>query len=62
MSELKPALTYDEQIDRLINIHNLLIDDAEKAMVIIKRVNYYRLCGYPLLSKSSRKLSSTAPT
>lgn len=46
MTELKPALSYDEQIERLSSVHNLVISDEEKAKDIIKRVNYYRLSGY----------------
>ncbi len=44
--DLKPALTYDEQIDRLTNVHNLTISSKDAAISILKRVNYYRLSGY----------------
>ena len=44
--ELKPALTYDQQIDRLIHVHNLTISTPDAAISILKRVNYYRLSGY----------------
>lgn len=44
--ELKPALTYDEQIDKFIISHNLKIEDRNKAIDILKNVNYYRLSGY----------------
>ncbi len=44
--ELKPALDYEEQIERLITVHNLNIPDKEAAISILKRVNYYRLSGY----------------
>lgn len=46
MIELKPALTYDEQIDRLKSVHNLSIADDVAALEILKRVNYYRLSAY----------------
>ena len=45
---LKPALTYEEQLTRLKDEHNLLIDDDDKAIGILKQVNYYRLSGYGL--------------
>ncbi len=43
--KLKPALTYNQQIDRLVHIHNLTITQRETAISILKRVNYYRLSG-----------------
>jgi len=46
MIDLKPALSYDEQLERLSSIHNLIISDENKAKNILKRVNYYRLSGY----------------
>lgn len=44
--ELKPALTYEEQILKLRNDHHLLISNDEFAKEILKKVNYYRLTGY----------------
>ena len=44
--ELKPALTYEGQIEHLKNYHNLLVEDYDEAIRILKRVNYYRLSGY----------------
>lgn len=46
MCNLKKALTYDEQVDRLEQYHSLVINDREKAIEILKSVNYYRLSGY----------------
>ncbi len=46
MSVLKPPLTYQEQIDRLINVHNLKIADRNRAEDILKKTNYYRLSAY----------------
>lgn len=46
MSDLKPPLTYDEQIDRLINVHNLNISDRKRAEDILRKTNYYRLSAY----------------
>lgn len=43
---LKLPLTYSEQIERLKNFHNLIIDDNDEAIRILKSVNYYRLSGY----------------
>ncbi|MDO4990020.1 MAG: Abi family protein [Eubacteriales bacterium] len=56
MPQLKPALTYDQQIDRLKNVHNLSIVDDAAALEILKKVNYYRLSAYGLgLSKKEDK-------
>ena len=44
--KLKKALTYEEQIDKLINVHNLSISDKDQAVKILKNVSYYRLSGY----------------
>lgn len=53
---LKPALTYDEQILRLIDIHNLKINDEKLAKTILQKVNYYRLSGYGIgLKKANNK-------
>lgn len=56
MTTLKPALTYDQQIDRLKNVHNLSISDDNAALEILKKVNYYRLSAYGLgLSQKNDK-------
>ena len=52
--ELKPALTYEEQIERLSTVHNLEIKDTDSAIEIIKRVNYYRLSGYGIGLKDKK--------
>ena len=44
--ELKPALTIEEQIDHLINKHNLIINNTEEAKTILNKVSYYRLSAY----------------
>ncbi len=54
--KLKPALTYDQQIDRLIHVHNLIITDSDIAISILKRVNYYRLSGYGIGLKKNDNL------
>ena len=46
MKELKKALTFDEQVERLSNFHKLTIEDREKAIEILQKVNYYRLSAY----------------
>ena len=43
---VKPPLTYDAQIERLRNFHNLSIDNEDEARIILKKINYYRLSGY----------------
>ena len=48
MVDLKKPLTYDEQINHLINTHNLTINDKDTAIKILKKVNYYRLSAYGL--------------
>lgn len=54
--ELKPALTYDEQINKLKFDHNLEISYVDFAKDILKKVNYYRLSGYGIgLKKSDNK-------
>lgn len=46
MTTLKPALTLDQQIDRLVKVHNVSITDRNHAKEILNRVNYYRLSAY----------------
>lgn len=48
MAQLKPALTCQEQIDRLKTVHNLMIPDESVAHDILNKVNYYRLSAYGL--------------
>ncbi len=43
---VKYPLTYEEQIKRLKDFHKLSIDDDEEALLILKKINYYRLSGY----------------
>ena len=44
--ELKPALSYAEQIIKLRKDHKLSIPNNEFAKEVLKKVNYYRLSGY----------------
>lgn len=44
--KLKPALTYDQQIAKLVNDHHLKISDTKFAEKILMKINYYRLSGY----------------
>lgn len=46
MPNLKPALSYPKQVERLREVHNLSISDDEAAIRILQKVNYYRLSGY----------------
>ncbi len=41
----KPALTFDQQIDRLIE-RGLLVEDRDRAREALRRINYYRLSAY----------------
>ena len=51
---LKPALTYNQQIERLKVIHKLAISDDALALRILAQVNYYRLSAYGIgLKKAS---------
>ena len=40
--ELKPPMSYEEQLNKLIE-HGIVVDDRDKAIDILKRVNYYRI-------------------
>lgn len=44
--ELKSARSYESQLDRFIEDHNLTVTDRKKAIDILKHVNYYRLSAY----------------
>lgn len=54
--ELKKPLTYEEQVDRLVNAHNLRIPNKERAVEILKKVNYYRLTAYGIGLKKKENL------
>lgn len=45
--ELKPPMSYEEQLNKLI-FHGIVVDDKENALNVLKRVNYYRFAGYAL--------------
>lgn len=51
--KLKPALTYNQQIAKLVNDHHLKISDTKFAEKILMRVNYYRLSGYGIGLKNT---------
>jgi len=46
VQNVKSPLTYEDQIERLKDFHKLSIDDDEEALLILKKINYYRLSGY----------------
>ncbi len=46
MADLKNALSYEQQIERLKTVHNLIIEDVDEAFDILKSINYYRLSAY----------------
>ena len=41
--DLKKPLTFEEQLDKLVT-HGIVITDKEKAIDILKKVNYIVLC------------------
>lgn len=43
---VKPARSYDEQAQRLLDVHNLRIDNPGRARYVLSNVNYYRLTTY----------------
>lgn len=45
--ELKPPMSYEEQLNKLIS-RGIVVDDKENALNVLKRVNYYRFAGYAL--------------
>lgn len=61
MDELKKALTFDEQVDRLEKVHKLIIDDKIKAVEILRRVNYYRLSAYGIGLKNKDNIEEYMP-
>lgn len=51
---LKPALSYEQQLEHLKTAHNLMILDSDSALSILHKVNYYRLSAYSIgLKKDS---------
>ncbi|MBF8984887.1 Abi family protein [Lutibacter sp. B2] len=50
IKNIKKPTTFLEQIERLKS-RNLIIDDVEKAIGILQRINYYRLSAYMLTYK-----------
>lgn len=45
--ELKPPVTYKDMLN-ILNSRGLIIENANNAIEILKRINYYRLTGYLL--------------
>lgn len=43
---VKPARSYEEQARRLFDVHNLHVENADRARHIFSTVNYYRLTTY----------------
>lgn len=48
MPDLKPYLTYEQQVRHLIDNHGLIVDDEKAAMLVLSHINYYRLSGYAI--------------
>lgn len=55
--ELKQPMNYEEQLSRLI-AQGIVVDDRERAIDILKRVNYYRFTGYALQFRLDPKVST----
>lgn len=45
--DLKQPLSFEEQLNRL-KVHGVVINDEQKAIEILKQINYYRFTGYAL--------------
>ena len=45
-AQIKPALTFNQQLDHLINDKGLIVNNYDNALSILKHENYYRLSGY----------------
>lgn len=48
MADLKPYLTYEQQVRHLIDHHGLIVNDEKAAMLVLSHINYYRLSGYAI--------------
>ena len=46
VAPVKPARSYEEQAQRLLEVHNLSVGNADRARYILSTVNYYRLTAY----------------
>jgi len=59
----KPALTYQDQLNRLIN-RGLIVNDNAKALHLLENISYYRLSGYwyPFLSNKKQHTFKTNST
>ena len=54
MEPLKNPLSYQEQITHLQKKHSLTIANLDEALLILKKVNYYRLSAYGIGLKDSK--------
>ena len=45
-AQVKPARSYEGQIERLTDAHGLIVTDSARAKQILSTVNYYRLTTY----------------
>lgn len=45
-AQIKPVLTFNQQLDHLINDKGLIVNNYDNALSILKHENYYRLSGY----------------
>ncbi len=48
--DLKPATTYEEQVNRIIE-HGFIVEDKNELSEFLKTANYYRFSAYFLIKK-----------
>lgn len=53
MEYTNPPLTYEQQVELLIN-RGLIVDDKERAIRLLGHISYYRLSAYMLPFKNWR--------
>ena len=55
MTQLKSALTFQQQLYHLKNDKNLIIGNERNALIVLTKENYYRISGYALEFKKKDK-------
>lgn len=62
-AQIKPALTFNQQLDHLINDKGLIVNNYDNALSILKHENYYRLSGYMIdfLDKNDNFIDNISP-
>lgn len=54
---LKKPLTFEEQLQKL-KVHGIVVSDENKALQVLKEINYYRFTGYALQFRIAPKNSN----